>query len=59
MKILSEYKNKTRRAEVHYRIGMKDYAAVLYRTELDHEAYFFDNESDAEDFAEDWVLKTE
>jgi hypothetical protein len=56
MLFLSEYCGAKRTAQVFQRRDKKDYATVCYYNELHQEAYYFDSQQQAEDFAEDWVL---
>jgi hypothetical protein len=57
MKLLSEYVSDHRQAQIFYRSDYYDFAVVL-TTGLNKQAHYFDSESQAEDFAEDWVLQS-
>jgi hypothetical protein len=56
MLFLSEHLGAKRTAQVFLRREKKDFAVVCFHNDLHREAYYFDTESDADDFAEDWVL---
>jgi hypothetical protein len=56
MPILSEYQNGLRNAKVYKTTG-GDYGVIVYDANDDYNGFqSFNNEEDAEIFAEDWVL---
>ena len=59
MLLLSGYESFQQRKEarVYRRLEKNDYIAVCYLEGLESEAHPFPNESEADDFAEEWVLK--
>lgn len=57
MTFLSEYCGPKRTAQVFRRKPNNDYVTVCYEDGLERVGHPFEFESDAEDFAEDWVLK--
>ena len=57
MPILSNYQEGTRNAKV-YKTTSGDYGTIVYDADTDYNAFeSFQNIQDAEDFAEDWVLR--
>jgi hypothetical protein len=58
MTILSEYQNGLLNARV-YKNKNGEYGVVVYDAETDYNGFeSFTIEEDAEDYAEDWVLRT-
>jgi hypothetical protein len=58
LEVLSEYQEGLRNAKV-YRTNNNKYGVIAYDANLDIERFYcFDTEQIAEDFAEDWVLKS-
>ena len=56
MPILSNYQEGTRNAKV-YRTTNGEYGVIVYDAQDDYNGYAsFNNEDDAEVFAEDWVM---
>lgn len=56
--VLSEYQEGLRNAKT-YITGNNKYGVIAYDANLDIERFYcFDTEQIAEDFAEDWVLKS-
>ena len=55
---LSEFTDSyNRTGQVYLTQGKNRYMVLLYEAQTDYnEAMFFDNEDDAEDCAEDWVM---
>ena len=57
MPILSNYQEGTRNAKV-YKTASGDYGVIVYDADNDYNEFqSFPAEDDAEQFAEDWVLK--
>jgi hypothetical protein len=57
LSVLSEYQEGLRNAKI-YRSDNK-YHVIVFDANLEHEGFYcFDTEQVAEDFAEDWVLKS-
>lgn len=57
MPILSNYQEGSRNAKV-YKTASGDYGAIVYDADTDYNEFeSFQNIQDAEDFAEDWVLR--
>jgi hypothetical protein len=57
MPILSNYQEGTRNAKV-YKTASGDYGVIVYDAQDDFNGYeSFQRVNDAEDFAEDWVLR--
>lgn len=58
---LSEFTdNHNRTGQVYLTRGRNRYMVLLYESQTDYnEAMFFDNEDDAEDCAENWVMQYE
>lgn len=57
MPIISDYQEGTRNAKV-YKDATGSFCVIIYDSENDYNGYeSFSNISDAEDYAEDWVLK--
>jgi hypothetical protein len=55
--IISNYQEGTRNAKV-YKNANGDFAVIVFDAENDYNGYeSFHNIDDAEDFAEDWVLR--
>lgn len=58
LKPLTEFTEGSKTSQVVYMKGNDSYMVLLFEAELDYNgAKYFDNEQDAEDFAEDWVIK--
>ena len=64
MKFLTEFTEDNRNARVYYiqrqdnLAGKGKFMVLLFQSNIDYnEAKFFNNEDDANDCAEDWVLK--
>jgi hypothetical protein len=56
--VLSEYQEGLRNAKI-YRSNNNKYGVIVFDANLEHEGFYcFDTEQVAEDFAEDWVLKS-
>ena len=57
MPILSNYQEGTRNAKV-YKDAIGNYSVIVYDADYDYNGYeSFPSINDAEDFAEDWVLR--
>jgi hypothetical protein len=58
LEVLSEYQEGLRNAKT-YMASNNKYGVIAYDANLDIERFYcFDTEQIAEDFAEDWVLKS-
>ena len=57
LKPLSEYTDGNRTGQVFLTEGKNRYMVLLYQADMDYnEAQHFNNEEDAENCAEDWVM---
>lgn len=57
LKPLSEYTDGNRTGQVFLTEGKSRYMVLLYQADMDYnEAQYFNNEEDAENCAEDWVM---
>lgn len=60
VKPLTEFTEGSKTSQVVYMKGNNNYMVLLFEAELDYNGVkYFDDEQDAEDFAEDWVMKNE
>ena len=60
VKPLTEFTERSKTSQVVYMKGNNNYMVLLFEAELDYNGVkYFDDEQDAEDFAEDWVMKNE
>ena len=58
VKPLTEFTEGSKTSQVVYIKGNNNYMVLLFEAELDYNGVkYFDDEQDAEDFAEDWVMK--
>ena len=58
VKPLTEFTEGSKTSQVVYMKGNNNYMVLLVEAELDYNGVkYFDDEQDAEDFAEDWVMK--
>jgi hypothetical protein len=57
MTLLSEYHGENNTAQTYYRPNQRDYCTIAFWGNLPIMQQYFLTEDQAQDFAEDWILK--